>query len=34
MPFALPLRYLNVTLTIVRRYLNVTRRFLKKKDAG
>jgi len=33
MPLALPPRYHTVTLTIVRRYLNVTRRYLKK-DAG
>jgi hypothetical protein len=34
MPLALQFRYHTVTLTIVRRYLNVTRRFLKKKNAG
>jgi hypothetical protein len=31
MPLTLPSRYHNVTLTIVRRYLNVTRRYFKKR---
>jgi hypothetical protein len=31
MPLALPPRYHTAILTIVRRYLNVTRRYLKKK---